>query len=320
MDIAVEYKDTKGVKSNRSYRMSRLAFAKHLAIAGQGYAPQPNKLMRAIAMFVHYGNYMRRHEFSRNRFSLPPDQLYDPTEKGQFSNLAGKAIADFLSKRIDNSHYTVNYEAAMKLLGMPIKGPRPDLLAFDSNKRLQFAMEAKGFSDGTGNMADHKAQAGSGDIHVNFTVACVSHHLYNRVKCKYHDPIGQNIPFNTELFAALTKQYYSGLKGFLNRKLFEYNEVEHNGEGFYEIRLSRRFFKKMLPMPDHLPPEFFFHYLDFYDLTLLLPVAIHDYAERGLSTDLQPFKYSSDQETDNLYRADNIYIDYDRVGLRIRTF
>lgn len=44
MNISVEYKDTAGTFSNRTYRMSRLAFAKHLAIVGQGYAPTPQKL------------------------------------------------------------------------------------------------------------------------------------------------------------------------------------------------------------------------------------------------------------------------------------
>ena len=40
MNISVEYKDKTGVISNRSYFLTRLAFAKHLAIVGQRYAPQ----------------------------------------------------------------------------------------------------------------------------------------------------------------------------------------------------------------------------------------------------------------------------------------
>ncbi len=133
MNIQVEYKDNVGNISNRSYAMTRLAFAKHMAIAGQRYAPVPQKLMRTIAMFLHYSFYLKRQEFYNNKFSVPPTQLYDPTEKGQFSNLAGKAIADFLSKRIDRSLYTVNYEAAMKLLNMPLNVGRPDLIAYTTN-------------------------------------------------------------------------------------------------------------------------------------------------------------------------------------------
>jgi hypothetical protein len=79
--------------------------------------------------------------------------LSDPTEKGQFSNLVGKAIADFLSKRIDHSLFTVNYEAAMRLkdISLSISGKqirRPDLPAFVPN--ATFAIEAKGFSGGVG--------------------------------------------------------------------------------------------------------------------------------------------------------------------------
>ncbi|MEJ0104733.1 MAG: hypothetical protein WDO19_20220 [Bacteroidota bacterium] len=118
MDISVNRIDTNGVISNEIYKMTRLAFAKHLAVAGQGYAPKPQKILRTIGMLFHYSYYMQRTAFNNNRFSEPPMGWSDPTEKGQFSTLAGKAIADFLSKRIDRSLYTVNYEAAMRQLGI----------------------------------------------------------------------------------------------------------------------------------------------------------------------------------------------------------
>src|SRR6218665_379899 len=118
MNIAVEYIDQSGTTHNQTYRLTRLAFAKHLAVAGQGYAPKPQKLIRTLAMFFHYSYYIQRQAFYTDRFSEPPIQLSDPTEKGQFSNLAGKAIADFLSKRIGNSIHTFNYEAAMRMRGM----------------------------------------------------------------------------------------------------------------------------------------------------------------------------------------------------------
>lgn len=136
MNITVEYKDTAGAISNQTHNLTRIAFAKHLAIDGQGYAPRPQKLIRTIAMFFHYSNYIQRQAFNNNRFSEPPIQLSDPTEKGQFSNLAGKAIADFLSKRIDQSIFTVNYEAAMRLRRLPLNVERPDLLAFKQNAKL----------------------------------------------------------------------------------------------------------------------------------------------------------------------------------------
>lgn len=122
MNIPVEYKDSAGTISNRTFNLTRLAFAKHMAIAGQGYAPRPQKLLRTIGVFFHYGYYIQSHDFYNNNcFSEPPIQLSDPTEKGQFSNLVGKAIADFLSKRIDNSLFTVNYEAKITIK----EGQRP---------------------------------------------------------------------------------------------------------------------------------------------------------------------------------------------------
>lgn len=317
MNIAVEYKDTAGTISNQTHRLTRLAFAKHLAMAGQGYAPRPQKLIRTIAMFFHYSYYLQRQSFNNDRFSEPPIQLSDPTEKGQFSNLAGKAIADFLSKRIDRSIFTVNYEAAMRIHNPPIpltvngrQVRRPDLLAYTSNSR--FAIEAKGFSGGCGNMNDHKSQSQTGGIRVNYTVASVAYDLYGQVKCKYHDPYNDNVPFDNELLKKLTRNYYSGLVEFLDEKFFNYNEIEVQGEKFYEIELSFRPFQKLFP--DEFPFRHFLHYeiLDFYRPRLILPKNIRDLAETGLTNESKPFLFETKEQ--NEY----IYIDNDRVGIQIR--
>lgn len=310
MNIQVEYKDTAGTITNQTHRLTRLAFAKHLAIAGQGYAPRPQKLIRTIAMFFHYSNYIQRQAFNNDRFSEPPIQLSDPTEKGQFSNLAGKAIADFLSKRIDQSIYTVNYEAAMRLRGLPLNVTRPDLLAFKQN--AMFAIEAKGYSGGHGNMTKHKRQSQTGGIPVNFSVACVSYNLYNNVQCKYHDPFNDNIQYDNELLRGLTRNYYKGLSEFLNQKFFEYREVNFQGETFYEVELSFRNFEKLFPDEFPFRPILHFEILDFYRPRLILPKKIRDYAEDGLTSETKPFVFeTSEQEY-------NTYIDNDRVGLRIR--
>src|SRR5918911_3787125 len=87
MNISVEHIDTAGTTHNRTFQMSRLAFVKHMAIAGQGYAPKLQKLLRSIGMFFHYSYYIQRQAFNNDRFSEPPVPLSDPTEKGQFSNL-----------------------------------------------------------------------------------------------------------------------------------------------------------------------------------------------------------------------------------------
>lgn len=311
MDIEVEYRDTRGNISTRHYNMSRLAFAKHLAIAGQGYAPKPQKLWRTIGMFFHYSNYIQRAPFyNDNRFSEPPIALSDPTEKGQFSNVVGKAIADFLSKRIDNSLYTVNYEAAMRLLGYKLTGDRPDLMAYSTNG--MFALEAKGrHQTNPGNMNDHKTQAGSGKLPVNFSVACVSYNLFNRVKVNYHDPLNENVPYDNLTLRALTRLYYRGLSEFLNEKYFEVREIEVQGEQFFEIYFSQSYFRKYLledrPFPNWILGEIY----DAFRPRLILPGRIRDYAEDGINNNTIPFNF----EASELNR--NTYIDNDRVGLRV---
>lgn len=311
MQLPVEYMDTNGVLSNKSYNLPRLAFAKHLAFAGQGDAPSPKKIMRAISMFVHYSSYLKRTEFNSGRFSEPPIQLSDPTEKGQFSNLAGKAIADFLSKKIDGSLLTVNYESAMRVRGMPVVGQRPDLLAYAKNSC--FALEAKGFSGTSGNMAVHKAQAGSGKIATKFDVACVSYNLYNQVACKYHDPVNDNYVYDDELFKSLTERYYSGLLEFLNNDYFEYEEIEIQREKFYAVSIKPKFFLEIFPRN-----LFRFHHWhellhmgEFDRLRLILPREIETLATKGMTSDSEPFLFNSNE---NNY----LYIDNDRVGLELR--
>jgi hypothetical protein len=309
MNISVEYQDTGGVISNRTYRMTRLAFAKHLGIAGQGYAPNPKKLIRSIAMFLHYSYYMQRQPFYNDRFSEPPIQFSDPTEKGQFSNLAGKAIADFLSKRIDNSIYTVNYEAAMRLRGMPLNVRRPDLIAYTQNS--MFAIEAKGHAGGSGNMISHKNQSLTGGIPVNYTVACVSYDLYNNVKCNYHDPFNDNVKYDNVTLSGLTRNYYKGLSDFVDHKYFEYREINYQGEDFYEIELSQRNIEKFFP--DEFPFRLFwqFEILEFLRPRLILPKKIMEYADKGITNEVKPFIFEAKEQ------ENNIYIDNDRVGLII---
>lgn len=311
MNISVEHIDTTGTTHNRTFQMSRLAFVKHMAIARQGYAPRPQKLLRTIGMFFHYSYYIQRQAFNSDRFSEPPTPLSDPTEKGQFSNLAGKAIADFLSKRIDNSLYTVNYEAAMRLQGHLLTGQRPDLISYSPT--AIFSLEAKGrHQNSSGNMITHKTQAQSGPIPVNFSVACVSYNLFNQVTCKYHDPFNDNVQYDNVSLQALTRNYYRGLAEFLNQKLFEYREFEFQGESFYEIQLSPRNFEKFFPDEFPFRPFWLFEVLDHYRPRLVLPKSIRDYADTGITNETRPFIFENSEQTNNLY------IDNDRVGLRIR--
>lgn len=309
MNLTVKYTDATGIDIDQTHNLTRLAFTKHFAIAGQGYAPKLNKLLRTIAMFLHYSYYLKEKGFTNNHFSEPPIQLSDPTEKGQFSNLAGKAIADFLSKRIDKSKFTVNYEAAMRLEKMPLKGGRPDLLAFAGKSR--FAIEAKGYSEGFGDMKKHKAQSKTGGLKVDFTVACVSYNLYKTVKCNYLDPANDNAPSNDDLLRALTRNYYKGLLQFLDERYFEYREIEIQGEKFYEVSLLYPGFENDFVGQNSYCPFLYYEILDYYNPQLILPKNIVDYSENGLSNESSPFLF------ENINNV-NIYIDNDRVGLQIR--
>lgn len=308
MNISVEYKDTAGLIVNQTHSLTRLAFAKHLAIAGQGFAPQPQKLLRTLGMFLHYSYYLRRQAFNNNHFSTPPTILSDPTEQGQFSTLAGKAIADFLSKRINGSLYTTNYEA---VASRPLRGQRPDLVAFTPTS--QFTLEAKGrHQTNPGNMNKHKIQAGSGSYPRNFSVACVSYNLFRQVTCKYHDPFNDNISYDNDSLQRATRKYYAGLAGFLDQKYFRYQEFDYQGEEFYEIELSYRNFEKLFP--DEFPFRHFWHFeiLEHYRPRLILPRNIRELAEKGLTNETKPFIFETKEQNEN------IYIDNDRVGLRIR--
>lgn len=314
MNLSVEYKDAHGNVYNRTFNMSMLAFAKHFGMAGQGYAPKPAKLIRVLSMFLHYSAYLQKKDFYNDRFSLPPIPLSDPTEKGQFSNLAGKAIADFLSKQIDFSIFTVNYEAAMRMKGMLLNTGRPDLIAFQQNstsKDSMFAIEAKGFStNSSGDMDKHKIQSQTGGIGVNFTIACVSYGLYDKVKCKYHDPYNDNVEYDYNMLKKLSTDYYTGLSGFLDRKYFDYKEFDFQNERFYEITLPHRYFEEMFDKSfyDVVWLRDFFR---IYAPSLIIPHSIKTLAKEGLSRELTPFLFQ-EKET-----SDNLYIDNDRVGIKI---
>lgn len=316
MEIEVEYIDANGVVSNRIERISKIALIKHLAIAGQGYAPTPQKLLRSIGMLFHYAYYLQRDDFyNHNRFSQPPTELSDPTEVAQFSNVVGKAIADFLSKKISNSIFTVNYEAAMRLVNPPLRigrRSRPDLIAFTQNSlnapNSMFAIEAKGFTAGAGSMAKHKRQSQTGGIPVNYSVACISYELYQQVKCNYHDPFNDTVEFDRRLLSELTKKYYLGLSGFVRSDFFRTQEMEIQGENFYSIDLSyphlRRFFD---PPPFRFLWDEIFH---FFRPKLILPRQILEFSENGVNGNIRPFIFEGEQSNRSLY------IDTDRVGLQ----
>lgn len=312
MQLDIEYMDRNGNIQNKQIQMSMLAFLKHAAIAGQHYEPNITKLPRILGVLLMHSIYLNRYEFyKQNKFSEPDPSFSDPTQKLQFSNLAGKAIADFLVNRIENCFLTVNYEAAMRIYNLPIKGERADLIGF-TEKKDQISIEAKGFCKGnisSNDMIKHKQQSKQGGIPFDYSIACVSYNLYKRVKCKYYDPDGLDKSFDESLFRKLTRNYYQGLASFL---IPRYSEMTISNEKFLIIRLSDLHYYSNLHNYLH---DYLLNLLDKYLLNLLdkysliLPVNIEELAQKGLKEPLPSLRL------DNLDVESKYYISNDRVGI-----
>jgi len=133
MNIQVKSIDINGTVSEHNNHICYLGIIKHLALAGQGFQPRLYKLMRSIGFFLHYSEYLNPNILNTNKFSKPREELYDPTEISQFSNLVGKAIADYLSKSIYGCNLTLNYEGVMKLVNpnLNFNKTRADLIAIN---------------------------------------------------------------------------------------------------------------------------------------------------------------------------------------------
>lgn len=312
MNIEVEYKDDKNNICHQRHYMSKLAFAKHVICVGKATLSwDVTVFVRSLATLIYYSDYVKSADFYNSKFSLPPIELSDPTEKGQFSNIAGRAIADFLSKKISKSIFTWNYEGAMRSLDMGIVGPRPDLLAFTNSKI--FSIEAKGYTHGPRNMDEHKKQAASGQIIVDFSVASVSYSLYSQVRCNYYDPIENKIPDFEGVLAKISKEYYSGFLDFLDLGVSEFT---FENENYYEIELPLGSTFVELYLNDTKPKS-----KSSYKLSLLLPIQIREYAENGIfkelkSLDSRKFFMPSEQNEKEDY-IEEIYIDKDGIGLRV---
>lgn len=304
MNINVEYKDRNGQVQNKTERISILAFVKHMALAGQGFIPSLRKFRRTIGMFLRFSDYLDYNAFNLSYFSTPPSSLSDPTEKAQFSNTVGRAIADYLAKKLSQAQITFNYEAMMRLQGIKIQGSRPDLIAYSHNQK--FAIEAKGYSDSSISnrlMSRIKNQSSAGPISVDFSIASVAYNLYSSVRVKYHDP-DNGEPYHDNLLHKLSIEYYSGVLEYLNEEIFsikkeligeeEYNILSMRESIFYKLNLLDTI---LLPFPICIySPEF----------SILISENVKRYAKEGF-----------DNSKMNPIDEDNIYIDTDGIGLRL---
>lgn len=242
MQLDIEYLDQNRQISQVNRTLSFVRFLKHASLAGQGFLPSLLGFKRALGFLFFYSGYLNLRSFNQSRFSMPSPIFYDPTEKGQFSNLVGKAIADFLAKDLSNGIATFPYEAAMVIQGYPVSVGRPDLYCI--SKKYQFAVEAKGLGDQSVSAADllgYKAQAQSGPLAVNFSCASIAYNLYQRIGVKYHDPLNENVVLDAQLHNGLLELYYSDLRRGLNSLAASFVKTfEHQNRQFAEIDLFKR--------------------------------------------------------------------------------
>lgn len=294
MRISVKYQDCNKQIHNFEKEISYLALIKHMAIAGQGYMPKVSKVMRSIGMFLTYSGYLDRAAFEKNHFSTPKEYGYDPTDKSHFSNLVGKAIADYLSKQISGGKITFNYEAVMKKEKYKIEGERPDLICI---KRDQiFAIEAKGYSKGTvseGEMEKHKIQSQKGPIDVKFSIASVAYDIFSNVKVKYYDPINEKYEYNSSLVNGLLSQYYGGLYKYVNENMFRIRKEKINNNLYHVIDIN------------YCREQDFSNFcVGGPQISLLLDTKINDFSKNGV------MDFESEQFND-----ENVYIDTDGIGV-----
>lgn len=210
MNFKLIYKDSQGTKTTSSFRIPFLAFVKHATFAGINhtvypYYQHPHYLFRFLsALYEFFPSF-----YSSNCFQLAPGLSADPTEKAYLSNKVGRAIADYLSKRIYGARFTHCYEDAMAISGHTIAGQRPDFYCDALGK--QFSVEAKGYSSRSVSdnlMGIHKGQSQTGPLQVNFSVASVAYNLYHSPAVKFYDPINDNMSYDFDLNSQLRDMYY----------------------------------------------------------------------------------------------------------------
>lgn len=304
MELKVKHKTQNGEIRDETHSLGYYALIKHIVCAGTGRFSIFNSLYylrKSFGMLSYYNEYLNRHDFELGKFSCPPETSnhYDPTELSQFSCIAGKGIADFLAKRIDNAIFSVGYEAFLKQNRITLRGTRADLVLFKNNGE-RFVLESKGrkskYEEKTLNDALQQTRKGLSVLsqyEINFGVVCASFDLYNDIKSYYYDPsFGDEIKRNSTL-KELSKLYYKSffeiLKNSKNTKTFK-----HKGEVFINIELSEFSIFENHPL---------------YNTSLIVPHNIEELSETGISENNIPTFKKSEIDDNEL-----IYIDNDKIG------
>lgn len=293
MKLEVNHLDSAGKTNNASFSFRLPALIKHLGFAGMGFNPSINNYAKGIGAILLFHDHISLKNRNLIGFKEPTLDIYDPTTKGQFSNLLGKAIADFLSKKIYQAHCTFNYESIMSKQGLVILGSRPDLYCVNYTKSKQFAVEAKGLSRASVSnpyMKKVKKQSKTGPLSVHFSVASVAYNIYKDLHINFHDPVNPEILFNTEQNLQLIKEYYAGILEIINI-INPRERTNHFGEEFYVIPILNN----ELRLWEGVMPK------------LLVTTKINQILESGRIPD----------SFGNIESSDQVYIDRDGIGIAI---
>ncbi len=186
MQFEVTYKDATGSGSTLALEITLPRFIKHFVMAGAAFTPSKTLLARGIGALAWYWDFVKPIALGANHFGEPEPLLRDPTLKAHFSNLVGRAFADFLSREIEGSWATFSYEGVLTSHGLDVSGERPDLLAVNPTRVV--ALEAKGYAKKSVSdleMLIHKTQARQGVLAKDSWAASVAYALYDRVKLEY---------------------------------------------------------------------------------------------------------------------------------------
>ena len=178
MNISVDFIGIVEMQETKKYNMSKLAFIKHLAIAEQGYLPSLHKLIRTLSRFVLFSPFLKKEAFRDNRFSEPNFFYNDNEPKRLFPGLAGLAFADYLSKRIDKSIFSISFDALHSNSPRSQRVLDPDLLCFSNQFVFGIESKFKNYSRNSRNWSAPQNQIDLNLLNINYLVFAVTYNVY----------------------------------------------------------------------------------------------------------------------------------------------
>ena len=310
MEIRVRQKDENGIITNSIHNLKFIQFIKHFGLAGQKYITTPGAIRRGMGLFHFFEQYWNIPNFNTaTHFSLPQDDVYDPTEVNHFSNIVGKAVADFLAREIYDVDFTQNYEGAIKeannipgAIRIPLNRSRPDLYCISTTNQKQYAIEAKGrkgqtFSENS--MGIVKTQSEQTHLNEDNSIASVTYGIYNNIRTKFYDPTIEGGEYNEELNRRIIQKFYSGYQELINL----YNAF---GDTREYIRKDQKFY--------HLPIYPYIFELNFFGFD---PLSIWN-NQFGLLIDKNILKEGKEgrfRRANERILDEKVYIDVDGIGI-----